>query len=419
MSATSISAQPLRRRSRLSAPRPSDVPLQPGSAHVVVVGNDLGYTAEFRGALISALVAEGHRVTVICPSGEAADVRRLLAAGARVVGWPLQQAGLNPLRDTPALLNLVRLIRELRPDILFAHTMKPSIYGLLAGWLGRVPRRVVMFPGLGYAFTEGRELRRNVSRVFATALMRLALPHAHAVIFQNNDDVKLFLEQNLVRGGQAVRVHGSGVDLERFAFTPLPSGPTTYLMVARMLRDKGIHEYVEAARRVRAQAPETRFLYLGGSHPNPNAVTQAELQAWREEGVVEFMGWTADVIPWLQRSHAFVLPSYYGEGIPRSILEAMASGRAIVTTDSPGCRETVEPRRNGLLVRPRDPAALADALLSLSGDHALLARMGARSRRLCEERYELGAVTRATMRGVTGDWSGFQEAPRGQGRTWA
>jgi glycosyltransferase involved in cell wall biosynthesis len=229
-------------------------------------------------------------------------------------------------------------------------------------------------------------------------LYRVSLRSAHLVFFQNPDDLDYFRSHGLVgRGQRCVHINGSGVDLDAFAVAPLPAGPMTFLMIARLVREKGVFEYVEAARRVRAAGNDARFKLLGSIDTNPSSITQVQLDEIGREGVVEFLGTTRDVPSVIATTHCIVLPSYYGEGVPRSVLEGMSMGRAVITTNEPGCRETVEPGRNGVLVPARDAGAVADAMVDFIRSPEQVEEMGRQSRLLAEERFDVHAVNRVIL----------------------
>jgi glycosyltransferase involved in cell wall biosynthesis len=357
----------------------------------------------FRGDLIRALLARGMRVHAAAP-GLSADTecgQALAAWGVTLHSLSLARTGLNPLHDLQTLVQLYRLLRRIEPTHLLAYTIKPVIYGLLAAQLAHVPASTALITGLGYAFaSEGIDRQRQAVQWVAQNLYRTALRGARRVVFQNPDDQALFLNLGLVRVPQCALVHGSGVNLELFAPTPLPplQGPIQFVLIARMIREKGIHEFLEAGRLVRLRHPQTHFHLVGGIDSNPAAISSHELARWASEGGVTHHGQLADVRPILARSHVFVLPSFYREGIPRTILEAMAMGRPIITCDTPGCRETVQHGYNGYLVPPRDPRALAEAMLQFVEQPELLERMGVASRALAEEKYDVAKVNREMLR---------------------
>jgi glycosyltransferase involved in cell wall biosynthesis len=234
----------------------------------------------------------------------------------------------------------------------------------------------------------------------------LGLGQSQLVFFQNPDDERFFRSIGLIDDRQrVVRINGSGVDLQHYVPAALPSEPITFLMIGRLIRDKGVGEFVEAARLVREASPEVRFQLLGPLDSNPTAITSEQLDAWRAEGAIEYLGTTLDVRPFITRSHVIVLPSY-GEGMPRSVLEAMAMARPVLTTDVAGCRETVDGERNGFLVPARDARALADAMLRMIADPVALEPMGRHSRAIAEQRFDVHAVNRVILAAMGLDQQG-------------
>jgi glycosyltransferase involved in cell wall biosynthesis len=248
-----------------------------------------------------------------------------------------------------------------------------------------------MITGLGYAFGEDG-LPTRFAGVVARRLYRLGLGGSAGVFFQNPDDHATFARLGLLRAaGRPIRINGSGVDLDHYAPMPLPPEPS-FLLLARLLKDKGVIEYAQAARVLRQRYPRACFRLAGWFDDNPMALKREELAAWEREGVVEYLGTLEDVRSAIADSSVYVLPSYYREGTPRTILEAMAMGRPVVTTDAPGCRETVVPGRNGFLVGVKDAGALAAAMERFIAEPALVVRMGAESRRMAEEKYDVHKV---------------------------
>jgi len=368
-------------------------------ARIMVIGGYADSLIHFRGHLLQRLVAEGHRV-IACAPNASADVRRELEAlGVTYCHVPMQRAGMNPMRDVRTMRALVALYRDVQPDLVLTYTIKPVIYGSLAARLTGVPRVCSLITGLGYAFGTTTWRQRALNPV-VRSLFRFALAHNEIVFFQNPDDLRQFVDAGLADERQAVLVNGSGVDLEHFAVTPLPNGVPVFLLIARLIWEKGVGEYVEAARRLKARYPGARFRLLGPLDPNPAAVSRAQLDAWCAEGVIDYLGSMNDVRPAIADASVFVLPSAYREGTPRSVLEALAMGRAVITTDAPGCRETVSRGENGFLVPIRDPTALADAMERFLRDPGLVARMGARSRVIAEEKYDVRSVNRVMMRAL-------------------
>lgn len=317
----------------------------------------------FRGALIAELAAQGQQVVAVAPKADAETERALKALGlSRLVAAPLDRAGMNPLRDVAALWSLWRIVAREKPDTVLTYNIKPMVYGTLAAWLGGVKRRIAMVEGLGYAYTPGKELKRRIARAVSDLLYRIPCTFAHAVVVLNKDDRNFFAE-NFLRGREE-RIHllpGIGVDLADYAPEPMPGGPITFVMVSRLLRDKGVLDFVQAARQLRTSDPTARFLLVGGTDDNPASVSRREVDAWVAEGLITYAGEVNDVRPWLKQSHVFVLPSLR-EGFPRTIMEALALGRPCITTNVPGCKDAVRHGENGLIVPPNDPAQLATAM---------------------------------------------------------
>ncbi|HEX7600325.1 MAG TPA: glycosyltransferase family 4 protein [Polyangiaceae bacterium] len=364
---------------------------------VALVGVLAESLLNFRGEMLRSLAANGHEVLALAPENDARVRATLEAMGVAYATFPLQRTSMNPLRDVATVLSLARTFREFRADAVLVYAAKPVVYGLIAARLAGVRLRAAMITGVGSALAGGSGLRRRALSSLLRSLYAVALGQAHVVFFQNPDDERLFRSMGLVGDRhRVVRINGSGVDLERFSPVPLLPTPITFLMIGRLIRDKGVCEYVEAARCVRRAHPEARFQLLGALDSNPTAIRSRELEAWREEGAVEYLGTTSDVRPFLARAHVFVLPSY-GEGMPRSVLEAMAMGRAVLTTDVPGCRETVEGGRNGLLVPARDADALAEGMLRMLAEPGRLKPMGQQSRAIAEERFDVHSVNRAIL----------------------
>lgn len=346
--------------------------------------------SNFRGPLISTLVAQGIEVLAIAPDYDESTRAAVRAFGAVPIDCSFSRAGVNPFRDGLDTIRLAVVLRRLQPEVTLGYFIKPVIFGTLAAWLAGVPRRVAMIEGLGYVFTDSgkRELLlKKLLRSLVSRLYRFALAKANKVIFLNGDDIKEFVLADLVQKNKVINLGGIGVDLDDWKFTKPFNKPITFLLVARLLREKGILEYVEAARLVKARYPEVRFVLLGGLDLNPGSFDHSEVQGWTTEGLLEWPG-HVEVKPWLRKASVFVLPSYR-EGVPRSTQEAMAMGRAVITTDAPGCRDTVDEGVNGLLVPVRDVPALANAMMRFVETPALIERMGRESRRLAEERFDV------------------------------
>lgn len=382
---------------------------------VLVLSSFAQSLLNFRGQLLAAMVGEGHEVVACAPERDPIVEARLASMGIRFVQTKMARAGSNPLLDLGTLADYMELILRERPGVVLAYTQKPIIYGGLAARLAGGCHFFALISGLGYVFSSSAN-HRWLLRTLVRKLYAMALKRAHAIFVFNSDDRPELLRQGIVDKRQnVIQVPGSGVDLNFFRAVPVPDGPPTFLMIARLMRDKGLQQYVEAARIVRSRHPAARFHLLGKfEDANPTGISRDELDEWLQEGAITYLGHTDDVRPYLAEASAFVLPSFYREGLPRTILEAMATGRAIVTTDMPGCRDPIDHGENGLLVRPQDSEDLASALLRFIDDPSLAGRMGKASRALAESRYDVRSVNAqllAAMRLSRGDTYAAPAAP--------
>lgn len=351
---------------------------------IAVVANTAWYLANFRGSLMHALRAAGHEVVAVAPAD--AHAARLQAAGLDFEPVPISGSGTNPLTELRSVAALRRVLRSRHIGLVISFTPKGNLYSALAAISCGVPFLPTV-SGLGRAF-----IRRSAVTLVAQALYRLTFHRASHVFFENRDDFDIFVRTGLVQPTHGERVAGAGVDLQRFAPAPLPRRAPeapVFLLVARLMWDKGVGEFVEAARRVRAQHPGARFRLLGFLDvDNPSAVPRAQVEAWVAEGLVEYLGATDDVRPFLADADCVVLPSYR-EGVPRTLLEAAAMARPVITTDAPGCRDTVLDGESGLLCRPADAQDLARALTQFAALPCEARRgMGLAGRRKMEREFD-------------------------------
>lgn len=349
----------------------------------------------FRGPLLDALLARGLSVHVAAPDlpADSPMRQRLEARGILVHDIPLRRTGTNPLADATTLLHLWQLMRRIHPQFVLGYTIKPVIYGSLAALLAQVPRRFALVTGLGYLFQSEVDQGDNRGRLRALVqpLYALALRCTHKVFLQNPDDQALFRTLGILQPETpSVVVNGSGVDVAEYDVAPLPEAPH-FLLIARLLGDKGVREYAEAARRIRAQYPQAVFSLVGWIDETPDAIAQQELDGWVADGTCNYLGRLSDVRPAIAACTVYVLPSYH-EGTPRTVLEAMAMGRAIITTDAPGCRETVVDGDNGFLVPVKAVDELAAAMQRFIEEPDLATRMGVRARQIAEEKYDVHRV---------------------------
>ena len=358
------------------------LPLAP---RIIIAANSAWNIVNFRYGLIEDLIRVGYRVIALATAD--GHEARLAAVGVHFEHISINSSGMSVLEDARLLSQYRKILRRLRPAALLGFTIKPNVYGSLAARLEGV-RMINNISGLGTAFA-----RRGVLQALVGALYRIALRKSSTIFFQNTHDLSLFVEQGLADSARARLLPGSGVDLDRFTYdTPdrTPDADFRFLLVARLLWDKGIAEYVEAAKIIRRTHPSVRFQLLGfiGAN-NRSAVPAANVAAWQEEGVIDYLGSAEDVCPFLRDADCVVLPTFYPEGLPRSLLEASAVGRPLIASDTPGCRDLVHDGDNGFLCQVRSPASLAEAMsrmLALGPDERVA--MGRRARDKVEREFD-------------------------------
>ena len=369
----------------------------------LLISNSPSVVVNFRLDLIKALKNQGQQVHVACPGMHEDAAERLLlqGLGVQVHHVSMSRAGLNPFLDLRTCWALWRLMCRIKPERVLGYTIKPVIWGTLAALLANVPQRYALITGLGYAFVEGEvsSTKRKVVRSVVQLLYALALNHCKRVFFQNPDDEALFRKLGILKSDTASAVvKGSGVNLAYFEPTPLPKKPV-FLLIARLLVDKGVREYAEAAECLKARYPEVGFMLVGHLDENPESITQVELDSWVKGGYIDYLGKLLDVRPALAASSVFVLPSYR-EGTPRSVLEAMALGRAVITTDAPGCRETVRDGENGFLVAPKSVDELVKAMEKLIQNPRLIEQMGQVSLQRARDEFDVHKVNAVMLQNM-------------------
>ncbi|MDD3179533.1 MAG: glycosyltransferase [Opitutaceae bacterium] len=379
---------------------------------ILVAGGYAPSLVNFRAPFLKALRAARHKVVATAAEDDVNVSATLAEMGITYQCVPLKRAGVSPVADLRYLDGLQRLMERERPDLILAYTHKPVVYtALAAARLAQRPRVYPLITGLGFAFTS-RGPKPWLARQVLKLLYRRASRHFSGVFFQNPDDQALFKQLGLVRPGtpQCI-IRGSGVDVSAFSYLPLVNKDqpslTRFLLIARLLGDKGIREYISAARLIKAEHPRVEFHLVGPVDSNPAAIPQSEVETWQQAGVIIYHGPQSDVRPYLRDCTAYVLPSYR-EGTPRTVLEAMATGRAVITTDAPGCRETifgaklagpdgVSEGKNGFLVPVGSIDPLAAAMRRFWDDPTLALRMGVEGRRLAEQHYDVVKVNRQML----------------------
>lgn len=367
---------------------------------IAIVTSYAPSAVSFRGELISALVEKGCCVQVLAPDHSTETKDRLRLIGASTADFFLSRSGASPFLDLRSLYSILRIFCLDRPDVVLTYFVKPNIWGIIAAAMACVPKRIAMIEGMGYCFTPNvngyRSLKQLLLGWLILRLYQLAFMVASRVIVLNPDDMYDLYHKCNLKPSKTILLGGIGVSLDQWSNHHPHLSPITFTMVARLLREKGVIEFLNAARIVKSEFPCVRFLLLGGLDDNPGAIGRKDLQLWVEMGCVDILG-HVDVMPYLRITSVFVLPSYYREGVPRSTQEAMAMGRPVITTDSPGCRETVLENINGFLVPPRDSFALAQAMKRFILQPEIISQMGRESRRLAEERFDVDRANAKIM----------------------
>ena len=356
-----------------------------------------------RGDLIRQMKEQGHQVHALIPDYDFLPEVEELGISYDLI--QLSRTGMDPKADLRYYRQLRQFITDWQPDIVYSYSIKPVIYGSLAARASGVPMVAAMITGMGYLFT-GESLKQRMLRRVASSLYRRGLAAADRIFFQNPDDLALFRELDIITKAdehKIYRTNGSGINLERFPSSPPPmppDEPVTFLMIARLLQDKGVREFVRAAEMLRSDYPKAQFVVVGPHDPLlPHALPADELEQWKVNGVVSFIGGVKDVRPFLKECSVYVLPSYR-EGTPRSVLEAMATGRPVITTDTAGCRETVVDWVNGFLVPVKSARGLASRMKIFLRQPDLIDVMGRNSLAMAQEKYDVNQVNRVILEAI-------------------
>ena len=360
----------------------------------LIVGSEPKSLINFRGPLIMDLIEKGIQVHVASPHILNTDTfEKLQSLGVLVHQISLNRTGINPINDIKTILQLVSVMRKIKPDYFLGYTHKPAIYGNLASWLSGIPLRFALITGLGYSFLSNKIWLNYIVK----SLYKFALKNTHKVIFQNQDDEELFFKLRILnkKDKKSCMVNGSGVDLDQFKKTSFPKD-MSFLLIARLLKDKGLIEYFKASTIVKEKYPDIIFSLVGSIDENPSSISKKELQDKIDSGHINYYGQLKDVRPAIAESSVYVLPSYR-EGTPRTVLEAMAMGRPIITTNAPGCRETVIEGENGYLVPIKCVDSLVDAILNFIENPKLVDEMGINSRKIAEQKYDVKKVNKQLL----------------------
>lgn len=350
----------------------------------------------FRQPLIAELLKQGHQIYAFVSEYTEDELDKIQAMGVIPITYQLNRGGLNPFSDILSTYKLIKKLKDIQPDLVFSYFSKPVIFGTLAAKMARVPKIFAMLEGLGYTFTEqpeGFSRKAKIIRKIQVILYRLSLPLADKVIFLNPDDPRDLLEKHQIKVKKVEVLGGIGLNLSDYPYQPVSRTENIrFLFIGRLLKEKGIHEFIAAAKIVKAQYPNTIFTVLGAiDNMNLGALSQNELDSYIQTGLIEYPGQVSNVSEWIANSHIFVLPSYR-EGVPRSTQEAMAIGRAIITSDVPGCRETVVDGVNGFLVPAWNSKKLADKMITFIENPHQINQMGNESYRIAQEKFDVNKV---------------------------
>lgn len=367
--------------------------------HILIIASYGPSLINFRFPLIKKLLSRGYKVSVASPVDDFSVIlqKKLTDLGININFFKLSRTGFNLIINFNSLIEIYKIVKNSKPDIVISYTVKPVIFtGLVLKLFNKV-KYYPLITGLGFSFTEINSIKKFFFRYLISQLYCQGLKGSEKIIFQNKDDQSLFyklkiLDQNKI----SYVVNGSGIDLSEYPLTSLPS-KKVFLMMARLLGDKGVREYVDAAKIVRLRFPDVTFQLAGYLDENPSAVTADELQTWINDGDIEYLGQIKSVQSILKSCKYYVLPSYR-EGTPRSVLEALSIGRPIITTDAPGCRETVVHEKNGLLVPIKDPVSLASAMIRLLNEKdETIEKMAKESYLIAKNKYDINKVNQSIL----------------------
>lgn len=363
---------------------------------IAVIGGYAPSLINFRGDLLREMVAAGHEVLACAPDASDKTINELDRLGVEYFNIPISRTGLNPFSDALTFFSLLQLFKKEQVEVVLSYTAKPVIYGSLAANAASIPLVYSMVTGLGNGFSAV-DVKGKMIGVIVSFLYRIGLTNNLKIFFQNPDDLLEFQSRKLVRDtDRSVLINGSGINTQKFNVRKVPA-KIRFVLIARLLKDKGICEYADAAAIIKKKHPTIEFDLVGWLDQNPACISPELLRKWVVAGIINHLGKLDDVRPAISNSSVYVLPSYYGEGTPRTILEAMSMGRAIITTDSPGCRETVVDGENGFLVPIKNVEKLVEAMEKFILHPELIPKMGKRSRAIAEEKYDVNKVNKVIL----------------------
>ena len=364
--------------------------------HILIIGSYAPSILNFRLPLIKEFLKKNHKVSVALGNLDEFNLikLKLSALNVKTYSFPISRSGLNFFKDFKTLLKINEIIQNCNPNVILAYTAKPVVYTGIV--LKKFPN-IMYYPlitGLGYAFTDVSSIRRYIIKSLMIKLYKLSIHRSKKTIFQNKDDKKLFDKLKITKKSSSSVVNGTGVDLRLYPFSPLPSAPV-FLMMSRLILEKGLIEYFQSARIVKSKYPNAIFQLAGRLDDNPSSITLQILKHWIKKKDIKYLGEIKNVQSILKSCKYFVLPSYYREGVPRSTLEALSTGRPVITTDVPGCRETVINNKNGLLIPSKDSQALADAMIKLLLEKdEVIKKMARESYMMAKNKFDVNIVNK-------------------------
>ena len=376
---------------------------------IVVISNQAYSLINFRGELLKLLSKKKFEIYCFAPDFDKNLKKEINNLGCIPIKYKLNRSSINPFTEFFNCINLFFLIRKIKPDIIFSYSIKPVIYGSLISYLLKIPRTFSLIEGLGYIFTNNNSKFFSIDifinsfvKQIVIYMYKLSLRFNNKVFFLNKSDIYEFQTRKLVSIHQTEFLDGIGLDLDYFSLKPIEdtNSKITFLFMGRLLREKGVYEYIEAAKRIKKENQNIQFMIVGNTDKNPGSIPVKEIEKWANEGIIEWINFTRDVRPYLHQSSVFVLPSYYREGLPRVIQEAMAIGRPIITCDSVGCRETVEDGKNGYLVKVRDCDDLVSKMKIFINNRELIKKMGLHSRQMAEKRFDVNAINNIFFKNI-------------------
>ena len=365
---------------------------------IFIIGNVASMMINFRRELILEFIRCEFEVYCLVSDYDEKSREAIKNLGAIPIDYSLNSKGLNPLKDIVALFDLIKIIKQYRPDVVFSFFVKPVIFGTIAAKITKVSRIVGMIEGLGGAFTKhknGQSLKTKLIRYIKIMLYKISLPLLDKLIFLNKDDENDLVKKYKINVKNIQILGPIGVDLDKFKYSMAPMKPVSFIFIARLLAEKGVFEYLEAAKIIKQKYKDTKFYILGSfDEANPFGLKKQELQEYLKNDIVVYPGFVNDVNRWIEKSSVFVLPSYYREGYPRSTQEAMSIGRAVITTNSVGCKEGVIDGVNGFLIPPYDYKFLANKMEYFIQNPNEINKMGLESRRIAEQNFDIHKINK-------------------------